>query len=316
MKPRVLLALIVLGSWFVPVAGRTAGTTAGVIRTMTGVRYVVPAGWEWTDFDGVGQTLQHVATKGIQKGKEQSPNQFSLAAHEVTDEALGQGWNRLDRDERRTFEGGSTAAWKAGPRSDGAHYAFEGVIRVGSRVLSVSILDAPTPKFDEHIVETAFLEIAESAHEVPESRTIYHPTLALSTVMLDAGTWSASVSAGSISYGCVASACGKGSDARMFVYPSKVEFPSAAAELADVTGYFKTAAHLKIGPTQRQEIAGGEVVWTEQPGSIRPLLGAVRSDGHSYFIAMSVNGKTTRAHDALRADFLAVAKSVHAWDGQ
>jgi hypothetical protein len=317
MKPRFLPALIVLGLWLAPVAGHADKPNPGVIRTMTGVRYVVPDGWEWTDFDGIGPTLRHVATISVDNGKYESPNQFSLGVRDIPDETLTQGWNRLDRDDNRTFAGGATAICKAGPRADGMHYAFEGVIRIGSRALSVSIVDSPTPRFDAGLIEGAFLAVAESAREVPASRTIYHPTLAVAADMLDIGTWSASVSAGSISYGCVARACGKGSDARMFVYPGKVDFPDAVSELTDITTFFKKTAHLKVGAIQRQEITGGgQLAWTEQPGSKRPFLGVARRDGRNYFISVTVDGKLTRSHAEMRADFLALAKSARAWDGQ
>jgi hypothetical protein len=187
---------------------------------------------------------------------------------------------------------------------------------VGSRVLSASILDPPTPRFDARLIESAFIAVAESVREVPEGRTIYHPELGVAADVLVAGTWSASVSAGGISYGCEAFACGRGSDTRMSVYPSKVEFPDAAAELADIAAYFKKTAGLKIGPIQRRAIADGEVVWTEQPGSSRPFLGVARRDGRNYFVSVSRGGTMTRAHEAVRADFLVLAASVRAWDGQ
>jgi hypothetical protein len=44
----VLLAAL----WVALVIAQTSRPDAPVIQTLTGVRYEVPAGWEWTEFDG------------------------------------------------------------------------------------------------------------------------------------------------------------------------------------------------------------------------------------------------------------------------
>lgn len=57
------------------------------------------------------------------------------------------------------------------------------------------------------------------------------------------------------------------------------------------------------------------MLWTEQPGSNRPFLAAVRRDGRYFFVNMFAGTSVTRANDAVREDFLAAAKSVRPWDG-
>ena len=54
---------VLAAMWVVPVAAQTGRQDAPVIRTVTGVRYEVPAGWEWLEFDGYNATIQHLATK-------------------------------------------------------------------------------------------------------------------------------------------------------------------------------------------------------------------------------------------------------------
>ena len=105
---------------------------APTIRTLRRPRYEIPAGWEWTEFDGHGATIQHLATKSGEKGKETSPNPFSVRSRKTPDDAFDRGWGRLDRDQKRTFPGGAAARWKAGPRWDGIHDAFAGEARIGS----------------------------------------------------------------------------------------------------------------------------------------------------------------------------------------
>ena len=68
-------------------------------------------------------------------------------------------------------------------------------------------------------------------------------------------------------------------------------------------------------PVRRAYIPGGEVLWTEQPGSNQPFLAAVRRDGRYFFVRIYAGTSVTRANDAIREDFLAAAKSVRAWDG-
>jgi hypothetical protein len=308
---RFLTALFLFAGLFASATGQARNSDSAVIRTMTGVRYLVPAGWTWTEFNGYGPVFQHVATKAGDKG---GPNDFKLGARTVPDDALDKGWARLDRSERRTFAGGATATWRAGTRWGGIHYVFDGEITLGSRVLHTSILDTPTPKFDPAIVEAAFLAIAESARQVPETRTFYHPTLAMAADDCDDKAWYKSAEPGGLYYGCFESTCGKGSNAWIALYPA--QFPDMTSALSDITGYFEKNMSLKIGATQRQEIADGEIVWTEQPGSSRPLLGVVRRAGHQYFVRLDAGGTVTRSLDLLRADFLGVAKTIRAWDGQ
>jgi hypothetical protein len=95
-----------------------------------------------------------------------------------------------------------------------------------------------------------------------------------------------------------------------------VEFADTGKALADITGYFEKNASLKISEVRRAEMPGGEVLWTEQPGSNQPVLAAVRRDGRYFFVRIYAGTSVTRTNDALRGDFLTLAKNVRAWDGK
>jgi hypothetical protein len=291
---------------------------APTIRTLMGLRYEIPAGWEWTEFDGHGATIQHLATKSGEKGKESSPNRFSVSSRKAPDDSFDRAWGKLDRDQRRSFPGGASARWKAGLRWDGIHYVFAGEARIGSKVLSVSFLDTRTPRMDVSVVEAAFLRIAETLRDVPESAVIYHPSLRIAVDRLNTDSWYTRSDRSFIAFRCWTNpkGCGEGSNTWIYVYPSSVAFADTGKALADITGYFEKNASLKIGEVRRAEVPGGEVLWTEQPGSNQPILAAVRRDGRYYFVRIYAGTSITRASDALRADFLALAKNVRAWDGK
>ena len=291
---------------------------APTIRTLGGLRYEIPAGWEWTEFDGHGATIQHLATKSGEKGKETSPNRFSVRSRKTPDDAFDRGWGRLDRDQKRTFPGGAAARWKAGPRWDGIHYVFAGEARIGSKVLSVDFLDTRTPRMDLSVVEAAFLRVAETLRDVPESTVIYHPSLRIAVDKLKTESWYTRSGGGSIAFACWPNAkgCGEGSNTWIYAYPSTVAFADTGKALADITGHFEKDANLKIGEVRRAEIPGGEVLWTEQPGSKLPFLAAVRRDGRYFFVRIYAGASSTRSNDALRGDFVALAKNVRAWDGK
>ena len=93
-------------------------------------------------------------------------------------------------------------------------------------------------------------------------------------------------------------------------------FADTGKALADIMGHFEKDANLTIGEVRRAEIPGGEVLWTEQPGSKLPFLAAVRRDGRYFFVRIYAGASSTRSNDALRGDFLALAKNVRAWDGK
>jgi hypothetical protein len=301
-----------------PAASAPAAQSAPIIRTMPGLRYEIPAGWEWTEFDGHSAKIQHIATKSGEKGKESSPNRFSVNSRKAPDDSFDRSWGRLDRDQRRTFPGGATARWKAGPRWDGIHYVFAGEARIGSKVLSVSLLDRRTPTMNLSVVEAAFLRIAETLRDVPESAVIYHPSLRIAVERLKTESWYVRSSGSTIAFACWTNAkgCGEGSNTWVLAYPSSVAFADTGKALSDITGFFEKNNSLKIGEMRRVEIPAGEVLWTEQPGSSFPFLAAVRRDGRYFFVRIFAGAPSTRGIDALREDFLAVAKNVRAWDGK
>lgn len=291
---------------------------APTIRTLLGLRYEIPAGWEWTEFDGYHATIQHLATKSGEKGKESSPNRFSVSSRKTPDDAFDRGWDRLDRNQQRTLPGGATVRWKAGPRWMGAHYVFEGEAKIGSKVLTVSLLDRTPPRMDVNVVEAAFLRVAETLRDVPESAVIYHPGLRIAVDRLKTESWYFKSNGRHVSFACWPNpkGCGEKSNTWVFAYPSSGAFPDASKALADITSFFEKNDSLKIGEVRRAEISGGEVLWTEQPGSNHPFLAAVRRDGRYFFIRAYAGTSMTRTNDALREDFLAVARNVRAWDGK
>jgi hypothetical protein len=296
----------------------SAESNAPIIRTLLGLRYEIPAGWEWTEFTGHSATIQHIATKSGEKGKETSPNRFSVSSRKTPDDSFDRGWGRLDRNQQRKFPGGAVARWKAGLRWDGIHYVFEAEARIGSKVLSISFLDRRTPRMDVNVVEAAFLRIAETLRDVPESAAIYHPSLRIAVDRLSNESWYVKFGSGNLAFRCWTNpkGCGEGSNTWLYTYPSSTAFPDSEKALSDITGYYEKSASLKIGEVRRAEIRGGEVLWTEQPGTNRPFLAAVRRDGRYFFVTVSAGTLVTRTNDALRPDFLAFAKSVRAWDGK
>jgi hypothetical protein len=74
--------------------------------------------------------------------------------------------------------------------------------------------------------------------------------------------------------------------------------------------------NLKIGETRREARPGGEVTWTEQPGSRYPFLGRIKQGDNHFLISINGEQNTVGSNDNLRNDFLAAARSVRAWDGR
>ncbi|MGI9077133.1 MAG: hypothetical protein ACR2G6_07375 [Gemmatimonadaceae bacterium] len=310
-KIRAFSALSFVIALSLPVGAQTPGA---IIRTGFGVRYQIPAGWEWTEFNGVRVSLRHVATLTGEKGKEVSLNSFAFGARTVPDESFDNSWDRLDRDRRRTFASGAAARWRAGPRWGNAHYVFAGEINPGAgTVVSVSLLGYSSRPFDLSIVESAFVAVAESLRKVDESKTIYHPTGQFAVDLLDTKAWYVNATPVHVVFRCWAN--GRSGNTSIFLYPAG-QFADLHSVLADITNYFAKADNLTIGAVQRREIPGGELLWTEQAGTQRPILGAVRRDGKYFFISTSLdNTSGTCTRQALTQDVLSVARTVRSWDG-
>ncbi|TAK15851.1 MAG: hypothetical protein EPO35_06410 [Acidobacteria bacterium] len=309
-------ALVILVSATLPVASLPARATAPTIRTNWGVRFEVPAGWEWTEFDGNSVTIQHLATRTGAAGQESSPNQYSIGGRKTPDDAFDESWSQLDRNQRRTFPNGATARWKAGTKLSWGHYVFSGEAIIGGRILSVSILDTVRPRFDVNLVEASFIRIVETLQDVPESPMIYHPSFGMAAERLPQKSWYNQLNPQHIAYSCWSN--GRTGNTVIYTYPSSSGFAGGPEALADITDYFAKAEGLKIGAVRRTDVPGGEALWTEQPGTARPFLGAVRRDGRYFFVSASVNASdpNTCTRKELRDDFLAVAKSVQTWDGR
>lgn len=207
------------------------------------------------------------ATKSGENGKESSPNRFQIGVSKTYGDDYNLGWGRLDRDQQRAFPNSAAARWKAGIRF-GLHYAFLGEATIGSKALSVTILDTRAPSFDVSLVEAAFLRAAETAQNVPESKTLYHPDLGIAVDDVLKSPWFSSAYpsdatyAGDIRFVCQADAdgCGKGGRTEILVYPSSEVFPDTGMALADITDYFAKNQTLKIGK-----------VWCDATGAISSL---------------------------------------------
>lgn len=315
MFTKIALAIALVTT--IPVATLPAQAGAPVIRTIWGIRYEIPAGWEWTEFDGNTVTIQHLGTKSGAKGQETSPNRFSLGGRKTPDDSVfGEGWDRLDRDQRRTFTNGATARWRAGPRPSWGHYVFAGEAKIGSKVLSVSILDTLPAKFDLRLVEAAFLRVVETLTDVRESATIYHPNATIAADEPNKKSWYGRLDGARISFRCWSN--GRSGNTWIDTYPSSVVFADTGTALADITGHFEKNDRLKIGAVQRTDVSGGEMLWTEQPGTSRPFLGAVKRDGRFFFVSAYIDTSDPLActERDVRKDFIAVGKGVRSWDGR
>lgn len=278
-----------------------------IIRTNTGLRFEIPAGWEWGGSTGNDVTIQHVGTKTGGS----SPNLFEVRGQKSYMN-FSTGWGRLDRDQQRTFPNGASARWRAGIRQ--VHgYAFLGEATLGSKVMSVTVYTHDPPPFDTTLAESAFLLMAETLQDVPAGATLYHPTLGIAADPLPSNSWSAGSDSAAMRFRCWKN--GRSGDAYISAYPASAGFTDVRMVLADITGHFAKNG-LTIGAVQSVVIAGGEVLWTEQPGSKMPYLGALRRDGRFYFLSVSSNAPGSCTQDPALADFLALAKSVRAWDGK
>lgn len=280
-----------------------------VIRTNTGLRYELPAGWEWGGFSGNSVTIQHLATKvgGA------SPNIFEIGVTPTYGNDYAMSWDRIDRDQQRTYPGGVAARWRAGLRF-GLHYAFVGEATIGSKALSVTILTRRTPLLDVNLVEAAFMRIVETLQDVPASATLYHPSLGFAAEPLPAKSWYPEFTSANIRFRCWKN--GRSGDALIQAVPASAAYADARKALADLTAYFEVNNSLKIGAAQSALIPGGEVLWTEQPGSQFPYIGAILRDGRYYHMTLFSNGPGSCTQEPSLADFLAVAKSLRAWDGK
>lgn len=158
------------------------------------------------------------------------------------------------------------------------------------------------------------LKIAGSMRVVPPSSSHFHPTQRMAMDPLDARRWRLDTSPYSFTLHCLI--CGN-VNKRLVVSASKdprTDVNSALAVLTD--GSKKQENNIIIGEVHREALADGEFVWTEQPGSGWPYLGAFRR-GERYFFISVWGDKTAAAVDAdLRNDFLALARSVRVWNGE
>ena len=302
MKIHSLSAFVVAAVLLIPLA---AQSTEPVIRTKNGVLYKIPAGWDWGDYNGYGVTIAHQGTGGWK-----SPNQFKSSMIGEYGDRYNSGWDTVDSDEDRSYPSGVKAHWKAGLRY-GMHYAFSGEATAGGKALSVSILDTRAPKFDLKIVSAAFERIAETVKSVAESTSIFHPTLGFAADPLENKFWYNYSGPNNVAYRCWQD--GRSGDTHVYVYPAP-NFKTAAAALADITGHFGKAESLKIGKAQRAAVDGGEVRWTEQPGSARPFLAAAQRNGRVYFLNVHT-AKNNCSRPVSSQDLVNIARSLRPWDG-
>ncbi len=155
---------------------------------------------------------------------------------------------------------------------------------------------------------------SHAAAQQSARKSYFHPTLRMAIEQPDPKRWSVEINKIDFGLGCLV--CGKGADTWIFIYPSTDGFADINATLADITTYFEKEESLKIGEVRREAISDGEIAWTEQPGSKRPFLGAVKHGSDYFFLQMSTEKTMIATNNDLRADFLAAARSVRIWNGR
>lgn len=290
------------------VAPLSARAASPVVRTKNGVLYEIPAGWDWGGYNGYGLTIQHQGTSVDGK----SPNRFEVGTTDDYAKFYDGGWDTTDVEEQRSYPDGVKAHWKAGLRY-GMHYAFSGVAMVAGKGVKVTILDNRTPVMDMKLVAAAFESIARSLKSAAKSTAIHHPTLGFSAEPLEEKFWYSESGPRNMSYKCWND--GHTGGTTIYAYPVP-DFKDTTKALADLTGQFEKEQSLKIGKVQSSSLSGGEILWTEQPGSAWPFLSAVRRDGQIFVIGVNAAKADACLRAASRKDVFAIAKSLRSWDGK
>lgn len=277
-----------------------------------GLKFDLPAGWRFSELSGRSAKL-HYGRDNKAFAKE-NRNAFVLHVIENRDDKVGSDYDRHDRQGNRTLANRTKVEWYAGPRWRGKHYVFSAQIENDFRYMGVTVLDRPKPAFSPELLEQAVLAVARSVRRTDYHRTFYHP--AGMQAALPNAQWFSQGSEGAIRYACFQTYCGKDSNTWIFAYRSGNQFKSDDEALKDITGHYEKQEKLKIGAAQRMALADGAFLWTEQPGTSRPMLGIIRRAGKYFFVSAADVGSRLAGSDAIRPHFLALATSLQPWDGK
>jgi hypothetical protein len=321
------------GGLLVAAAMPAAAQQAATMRTPTirfplGVQFEIPHGWSVRDLQfGPGSNsvvVSHDASRPRERSSStgwisavgssssvRNRNELSVVFNGGTPEPLSEqalkGWTRIDADRSQVLSNGALARWKIG-RMWNVHEALAGGATLGSMTLGFMKTDAPARQFDPVILETALLRIADSMRATPKGLALFHPPLQMALEWYDPKRWSGDITERDFRLRC--KICGHGSRTHMVI----ARMTTAPYEHLDVA--LARAHKLDLGEVRRHAIADAAIAWAEQPGSRTPFVGAVQRGTGYFFVSISAPEGMTAGNGDLRDDFLTMAGSVRAWDGQ
>lgn len=294
------------------VAQQSAATQPAVIRFPAGALFEVPQGWSWIELN-LGRREQAVLSydgTAVKDRPNDNPNRLVVTLSDSPPVHLDKDWTRADIDRSRTLSNGAAARWKIGEQW--GRIIFAAAATMPSKSLAFTAIEGNI-KFDRTALESAFLKIAGSMRKVPPSNAIFHPAAGF-TVGREFKNWNATVLPASVGFRC--GVCEADSRVWIYVYPAKKPFSDLSAALADVTGFFVKQDNAKAGEPRRASLTGGEILWTEQPGSTWPVAGVLARDGRMFYVNVTGRLPNSLTPEALRADYLAVVQTVRPWDGR
>lgn len=303
------------------VSGQQAATAQrALIRFPFGLQFEVPQGWSWDKLvhnsAGDSVELSYDATRPRDTSRA-DPNTLSVVlnpkavATETAEEAAT--WTRVDINQSRNLPNGAAVRWKVG-RKWNAHESLLAVATIGSRTLGFAHIGGQTRTFDPALLESAILQIAGSMREVPPSNAIFHPVWRFAVEEASKNWWINTVSPVSIGFQCAI--CGK-ENVFLNIYPVELNKtpPNLDAAFANVVGAVAKNGH-KPGETREAALPGGQIRWTEQPGANWLFSGVVQREGRLLFMSLVGQVPPSITMDTLRADYLAIAKTVRPWNGR
>ncbi|MBX9830184.1 MAG: hypothetical protein K2Y27_34960 [Xanthobacteraceae bacterium] len=329
-----------------PAAAQLAATPgAATVRFPLGVQFEIPHGWSVRDLQFGPGSNSVVVSRDADRPREsrstgwissvggsssvRSRNELSVVFNGGIPEPLSEqalkGWTRIDADRSQVLSNGAVARWKIG-RMWNVHEALAGGATLGATTLGFMKTDAPARQFDPAVLETALLTIAGSMRAMPRGLALFHPALQMALEWHDPKRWSGEITEYDFRLRC--KICGQGSRTHMVIARmTTVTYEDLDDVLALVTRAQVRAHKLDLGEVRRHAFAdvahspsktgvNALVAWTEQPGSRAPFVGAVQRGTGYFFVSIAAPEGVTAGNDELRNDFLTMAGSVRAWDGQ
>ena len=298
-------------------AQQAAPTPPAVIRFPAGAAFEVPQSWSWGELvtsGGVDTVELTYDATGSNDRTKNNPNRLTVQLGMTPSE---ESWSRIDINQSQTLPNGVSARWKSGARWN-IHSWFEGWATAGSKTIRVLASGGLPAKFNSGVLQAAFLKIAGSMREVPEANLLFHPVWRWAIDRPDPKRWLIeSASGNSFDFRCAMSLCGQGNKTQILVWRvPRGSYDDLGTDLTTELQPLARHNNFQVGEIRREAMAGGEIAWTEQPGSTYPFCGAVRRGDDYFFVFMSASQKMTASNDDLRNDYLAAARSVRAWDGR